>query len=96
MKGFGERETMSLSAYSSSYTSTANRREAKISEKRAEFLAPDSSCYEEDILKESSLKQNQEDLTDQTNLNSTSLRKMKNRDAAMKSRQKKKSESDRI
>jgi len=62
MKGFGERETMSLSACSSSYASSVNRREAKLDDKRAEFIAPDSSCFIDDILRQNF--KHHEDLTD--------------------------------
>ena len=77
---------MSLSAYSSSYTSTANRRETKISEKRTEMYAYERNRLIDDVLEDDVMVKNLEDLTDQTNLDSAALRKMKNRDAAMRSR----------
>ena len=40
----------------------------------------------DDVLEDDVMVKNLEDLTDQTNLDSAALRKMKNRDAAMRSR----------
>ncbi len=87
---------MSLSGFSSSFASQAARRDAKYKEKLSEMAAPDSSCFIDDILRRNDAQQQAEDLTENTNmdLDSAALRKMKNRDAATRSRQKKKSESD--
>jgi len=54
---------MSLSAYSSSYASSLNRREAKVNEKRADFEVPDSSCFIDDILNQNE-QQRADDFTD--------------------------------
>lgn len=52
------------------------------------MVAPDSSCFIDDILRQNDAQQQAEDLTENTNmdLDSAALRKMKNRDAATRSR----------
>lgn len=40
-----DRETMSISAYSSSFNSNTNKRENKVNEKRAAVFAPENSCF---------------------------------------------------
>ena len=86
---------MSLSAYSSSIASSSQRRQVKYDEKFTDYAAPDSSCFIDDIVRlHDNNHQAVDDFTDNTNMDSNAIRKLKNKEAAMKSRQKKKSESD--